>query len=112
MNLDELHKLVKSGIAKKLEEDGHCKSYEGAMRLECPNHFSPEDGYSLELDCYVLGPNRHYRWKGDTVQECIDKAEADIAAWIAGDNEIINGESFMNLACITLGPTTPALPSA
>lgn len=83
-------------IAKCLEEDGHCKSYEGALSIECPNFFEEraacdefgwlrEDAWGIELHCYLIGPNRHYRWSGASFEDVLVKAEADIRAWIKGD---------------------------
>lgn len=35
-----------------------------------------------KLHCYVIGPSRHYEWRGRTMDEALDKAEADINTWI------------------------------
>lgn len=83
-------------IARLLAEDGHCKSYEGAFKIHAPNYFEEsaavsdhgwlrEDAWAIELHCYLIGPNRHYRWSGRTFAEALQKAEIDIRAWIAGD---------------------------
>lgn len=79
------HKLFEA-IRKALEIDGHCKSYEGEFRISLPNYFEERDGetnrYVLSLDCYVVGPSRHYTWSGSSLSEAISKAEGNINGWI------------------------------
>lgn len=85
-----LRNMVMNAIGKQLEEDGCCKSYEGAFEwIACyPNYFENPDPkaepnyYALELHCYVLGPGRHYRWSGKTKTEVLDKAEREISSWL------------------------------
>jgi len=81
-----------AGIKKALEIDPCCKTYEGHMELlfEFPDYFelagSGEDApnwYVISLHCYVLGPARHYEWKGRTLDEALDAAEKEISMWIA-----------------------------
>lgn len=64
-------------IEKAIAEEPHHKSYEGAISIELPNYF--EDGnigfYSINLDCYVLGWQRHYTVSGKTFAEALDKFE-------------------------------------
>lgn len=83
-------------IAKSLEEDGHCKSYEGAFEIHVPNYFEEtaaagehgwhrEDTWGIELHCYLVGPNRHYRWSGRTFEQALKKAEIDLRNWINDD---------------------------
>lgn len=83
-------------IAQSLAEDGHCKSYEGALVIHLPNYFEESEatrGYgwfgtgawTIEMHCYLIGPNRHYRWEGKSFEDALHKAETDIRAWIAGD---------------------------
>lgn len=90
---ESLRKELFAAIGESLEEDGHCKSYEGHFRIEAslPNYFEEKDKYpalwSLVLNCYVVGPHRHYVWEGNSFDECLRKAEIDIRAWIAGDDE-------------------------
>jgi len=86
-----------TAIAQSLAEDGHCKSYEGALSVSLPNFFEEraahehdygwlrEEAWGIELHCYLIGPNRHYRWSGVSFDEALCKAELDIRAWIAGD---------------------------
>lgn len=87
-----LRRKVMTGIKKALEIDPGCKSYEGCMELliEYPNYFelneSEEDTpnwYEICLHCYVLGPARHYEWRGRTLDEALDAAEKEISMWIA-----------------------------
>lgn len=83
-------------IAASLAEDGHCKSYEGAFEIHVPNFFEDkaaqadygwmrDDAWGIELHCYLIGPNRHYRWSGESFEQALQKAEIDIAAWIRDD---------------------------
>lgn len=94
---------VFAAIAKELAEDGHCKSYEGAMTIEFPNYFEDEatkshygwmehGAWSIHLHCYLIGPNRHYTWAGKSFEEVLHKAETDIRAWIAGDYSLRHDE--------------------
>lgn len=81
-----LRRLVFDKIKVALDEsEGHCKSYEGhmAVRVEYPNYFekSDEPTFSIELNCYLLGPTRHYKWYGKILTEAIDTARADILSW-------------------------------
>lgn len=87
-----LRKRLFEAIKSQLEEDSHCKSYEGALEItQCfPNYFEDEYGnggatyYVIELHCYVIGPHRHYRWDGKTFNEALRKAEREIYSWIGG----------------------------
>lgn len=92
-------------IAASLAEDGHCKSYEGALTVHLPNYFEEtaahdsfgwhgKGSWVIELHCYLIGPNRHYRWEGRDFNECLTKAEKDIRAWIADDYSTRNDEQF------------------
>jgi hypothetical protein len=72
-------------IRAALEEDSHCKSYEGAMRIAFPSYFEGGSRVQIELDCYVLGPNRHYRWAGADLAEAVSKAYRDLRSWGPSD---------------------------
>ena len=87
-----LRRKVMAGIKNALAIDCYCKSYEGFMELviEFPDYFelenSEEDApnqYVIRLHCYVLGPARHYEWRGRTLDEALDAAEEEIRMWIA-----------------------------
>jgi len=82
--LDELKKYFTNEA-----NDGHHKSYEGAMALS----FNYDDYFTVEspeeigevvitLDCYVLGPSRHYRWSGKTIDEAVSKARVEFDSWL------------------------------
>lgn len=85
----ELRQIVMMKIRRALEEDSYCKSYEGSFDivLSHPTYFEDKTGtrgvdvYGILLDCYVLGPSRHYEWWGETFEEALSKAEVDIYSW-------------------------------
>ena len=92
-------------IAESLASDGHCKSYEGALLVHLPNYFEEQaahdnfgrlgtGGWTIELHCYLIGPNRHYRWEGHSFDECLSKAELDIRAWIVGNYTVRHDEQL------------------
>ena len=86
----KLRQAIFDKIKAALQEDSHCKSYEGAMLLGFPNYFEQdsEDSCmrcSVLLNCYVLGPVRHYEWYGRTFTEALDKAEKEIDSWSRHD---------------------------
>lgn len=74
-----------AAIRHSLEQDGHCKSYEGRLAMQWPHYF--EEEYTITLDCYVIGPSRHYYWTGKDFTEALDNAEKDIRAWIQEEYE-------------------------
>lgn len=78
-------------IRRSLEIDGHCKSYEGAFRVALPNYFASLEGgraqWVIELDCYVIGPSRHYEWAGETFMDAVISVERDVDEWIAEFND-------------------------
>jgi hypothetical protein len=36
----------------------------------------------LMLDCYLIGPQRHYEWWDVTFADALREAERDIRAWM------------------------------
>ena len=78
-----------NAIAKALEEDWDCKSYEGTWELlvSYPDYFedetatAPPDFYRITLHCYILGPGRHYDWDGKSWSEALEKCKKDIDEW-------------------------------
>jgi hypothetical protein len=92
-----------AAIAASLAENGHCKSYEGALSIALPNYFEDKatsddygwhraDAWSITCHCYLVGPNRHYRWAGKKFSEALNKAETDLRAWIRGDFSLRHDE--------------------
>lgn len=73
-------------IRRSLASDGHCKSYEGALYIAhvWPNYFehSEPPHYRVHLDCYVIGPNRHYDWTAQTMLGAVAAFAADVRQWI------------------------------
>ncbi len=90
-SLDLLRDRLFSCIERMLAEDGHCKSYEGAFSVHFPNYFDSgvDESIVLTLDCYLVGPSRHYRWEGDNLVKAVESAAADINSWIGEENERI-----------------------
>lgn len=100
MNQELLERFLKlrqftfNAIERALKRDGHHKSYEGSFLIAFPNYFQRNndsewvDSYrwGIELDCYVLGPNRHYNWYGKTFKEALEKAEKDLFEWVAEED--------------------------
>ena len=80
---DALRKLTMDAIGRELEIDYCGKSYEGIFEWTVcyPSYYDDPDA-KAGLHCYVLGPGRHYEWKGRTLKNALDKAEKDINQWI------------------------------
>lgn len=87
-DIDQLMNLraeLFAAIRDALEEDGHCKTYEGAFAIHLPNYFEQEvaETWCVTLDCYKIGPSYHYEWRARTLGDAIAKAARDVRAWIA-----------------------------
>jgi hypothetical protein len=84
--LTKFRQRVFDEIRKVLEKEGHHKWYEGQISHNAcyPNYFhkNAPESHTLELDCYLLGPERHYKWTGTSLDECLDQAEGDLDEWI------------------------------
>lgn len=82
----ELREKLFDAIKRELEEDGHCKHYEGEflVSMRFPNYFDREGPITwvIHLDMYLLGPHRHYDWIGQTFDECFEKVKHDVMLWI------------------------------
>lgn len=72
-------------IVNDPEDDGHHKSYEGAMDVAfhfgdyfTSNNVFEVEFVNIELHCYLLVNGRHKEWTGRTFAEALDKAEAGI----------------------------------
>ena len=87
-----LRRRVIQAIRRELEQYSYCKSYEGTFEIlvSYPDYFDWEDDnnpdqpnfFLIRMHCYVLGPGRHYEWRGRTLKNALDKAEKDINQWI------------------------------
>lgn len=89
---EDLRRDLFLAIKRALARDGHCKSYEGQFSVVFPNYFESLDteirqAWTIRLDCYVIGPNRHYTWYGRSFAEALDAAESDVRRWIAQDSD-------------------------
>lgn len=72
----ELDKILHSAA-------GEChKSYEGTFELTfyfpCIFEEDKEPEVRIHLDCYLVGPCRHYDWTGKTMKEAIQKCRNDL----------------------------------
>lgn len=84
-----LRRMLLNALDKVDMSDG-CKSYEGIFELtfSYPDYFDSNskkddpDFCMITLHCYVLGPGRHYEWRGKTIEEAVKKCEHDIKQWI------------------------------
>lgn len=79
---DRLHAAL-----NKVSEDCPGKSYEGEMSLGIyfPGIYASKNETAeavIEAHFYLIGPHRHYTWKGRTVREAVKKASRDIDKWI------------------------------
>jgi hypothetical protein len=97
VRFQELRLATFAAIKRSLATDGHCKSYEGAFAIALPGYFDEADGswVELQLNCYVLGPTRHYRWRGGTLGEAVSMAAADLATWISELDETESEERLL-----------------
>lgn len=92
---NKVRRQVAGAIAKALEDDCGHKSYEGQWELlvSYPDYFQDETGsalpdmYQITLHCYVLGPGRHYDWRGESWQEALEKCKRDIDTWASEVDE-------------------------
>ena len=79
-------------IHQELKRDPCCKSYEGSLEINVtyPDYFEDEEAESgpdycyITLHCYVLGPTRHYDFKGKTMKEALDKMDEALTRWENG----------------------------
>ena len=87
-------KMVADYITTYLKEDCGHKSYEGTWEFlaSYPSYFEDEtataapDSYQVTLHCYVLGPGRHYDWKGSSLEKVLEDCERDIRRWIRAED--------------------------
>jgi hypothetical protein len=88
MTMDDMLRVTRAQqrifrcIEDELRQDGHHKSYEGAIEisLSLPNYFeqSTSPQWTISLHCYLLLDGRHQSWSGRTLPEAIAKMEAAI----------------------------------
>ena len=83
VRLARMQQRIYRCIEDELRQDGHHKSYEGAMEatLSLPNMFQQEIGpeWTVTLHCYVMAlEGRHAHWTARTLPEALAKAESAI----------------------------------
>ena len=90
-NLESFIAFVHDGVNRVMALDGGGgKSYEGTVSISFPSVFEMQNAtrqITLNLDCYVLGPARHYSWQASSLQECIDQATSDVDMWVREEFE-------------------------
>jgi hypothetical protein len=89
---DELARFEKlradlfDALALLVSLGGSGKSYDGTFRIQFPGYYEARDDdenqWGIFLDCYLIGPHRHYEWWGATFLEVLTLAETDIRAWM------------------------------
>lgn len=85
-----LRRRVFEAIDRIRAEGESGKIYEGLFEIcidfeECygvGNMKNEPMAIEIKLHCYLLGPYRHYSWRGKTFAEALDHAEAQIDVWI------------------------------
>lgn len=85
--LEQLRQDLYLAIPKAIEDGGgHCKSYEGSFSLTCAwpaySNRSEAPEWTLTLDLYVIGPSRHYKWRGQSIDVVVERADADVRGWL------------------------------
>ena len=85
-----LRHFLFSKIREAFEEGAIGKSTEGAFEVvHCfPDYYEEEykttfsgECWIIRLYCYVVGPSRHYEWKGRNLLDAVKKAEKEIYGW-------------------------------
>lgn len=111
--LADLRALLIRGLEADLADGGSPKRYDGRLRAEAflPSWaepvIDPPPSASVYLDCYAIGPSRHYRWTAPTIEEAIAMAYEDVETWVAAiDDETITeqfrGERLTRLVADTI----------
>lgn len=80
-----LRQRVFSAVRNMRRKGEYGKVYEGAMRIQIDFGDADDERFQrfiIHLDCYLIGPARHYDWEGQTFREALKKAEKDIDKWI------------------------------
>ena len=83
-----LRKMVDEAIEHAWAQGEPGKSYEGAWEVTCEFPSTDEGGaekdatyWMIVLHCYLIGPNRHYSWKGKTLEQALDECSRDVEMW-------------------------------
>lgn len=90
----KLREMVDKAVEHAWEQGEPGKSYEGAWEVnfcypstDCGGATKDADYCQIVLHCYLLGPSRHYSWRGNTFAEAVDKCEKDVLMWCAEEME-------------------------
>ena len=64
-------------IAEYMKDSYGHKNYEGQLDLEMPSYFDQdnENAWTLTLDLYCIGPNRHYTFEHKTLEGLNERFE-------------------------------------
>ena len=94
----KLRKRLHDALKRAAKEEPG-KSYEGEMEIAIhyPGIYDDSDEADtviIRADFYLLGPSRHYSWKGNTIKEAVEKASADFDSWLGDDNECAENARF------------------
>lgn len=91
INQDELERFEKlrtkvfEQIKIEMNSGSGAKCSEGsfAIKQTFPSYFGDiKQSCIIELWLYIFGPSRHYEWEGNTFNEALTLAEAEIFSWI------------------------------
>jgi len=85
--LNRLQAEINRGLEAMKGEPG--KSYEGALELHLAGKF--EEYYTVILHCYLIGPGRHYAWKGKSLEAVLGAAAVTVSKWV--DEQAADGEA-------------------
>ena len=81
--IKEINRIKAEGEPGKMYEGYFEIRYQFPDASDCWNEIINKPcGITIHLDCYLVGPNRHYDWHGKTFEEALDKCEKDITEWI------------------------------
>lgn len=89
----ELRKKVNEAIRHAWASGEPGKSYEGIWEVTCEYPGADEGdaegpcAWMIVLHCYLLGPSRHYSWRGKTFGEALKDCKREVEQWCKAEME-------------------------
>lgn len=88
-----LRKKLAAYLQDCFENEAYGKWYEGTWTVasifpdvyQDPKGELPPESYVIKLDCYLVGPHRHYEWEGKTLDDAFDRCKKQVEIWIGDD---------------------------